>query len=68
MVGANIVADDVSGNYRLTDQQVIRILDDHNFPWKWGENGGISVGGGVFGRKRTFKSTTVGRIKDYLGY
>ena len=62
------MADDVSGNYKLTDQQVIRILEEHNFPWEWGKSGGVSAGGGVFGRKRNFSNTTVSRMKKYLGY
>jgi len=52
----------------LTDSQVIKILEENSFPWEYNPNGGIRTGGGYLGRKRTFRSTTLKTINDYLGY
>jgi len=58
----------VPGNTRLSDSQVIKILEDNSFPWEYNDNGGIRTGGGNLGRRRTFRNTTLKTITDYLGY
>ncbi len=58
---------DIPLNTKLTEGQVMKILDEHSIPYEF-KGEGISAGGGVYGRKRNFRNTTLKTIRDYLGY
>ncbi|NDB93802.1 MAG: hypothetical protein EB165_04045 [Euryarchaeota archaeon] len=60
----------------LSDPQIKKIAEDHGFEAEYHENGGVTViekrrlpGGKVVSNKKHFRSnTTLGSIRDWLGY